>query len=83
MKNLEKNYTIHKFKKVFMTKEGYLPKDPKRILPGDDQSLALMITTNTILPNRKAQFMKDIFEQNVMDDIIGEARKEFEIARNE
>ena len=30
MKNLEKNYTIHKFKKVFMTKEGYLPKDQRK-----------------------------------------------------
>ena len=59
--------------------EGYLPKDPKRILPGDDESLALMITTNTMVPNRKAQFMQDIFEQNVMDDIIGEARKEFDL----
>ena len=37
-----------------------------------------MITTNTILPNRKAQFMQDIFEQNVMDDILGEARKEID-----
>ena len=61
--------------------EGYLPKDPKRILPGDDERLALMITTNTILPNRKAQFMQDIFEQNVMDDILGEARKEIDLLK--
>jgi hypothetical protein len=43
--------------------EGYLPKDPKRILPGDDERLALMITTNTILPNRKAEFMQDWHDQ--------------------
>ena len=61
--------------------EGYLPKDPKRILPGDDERLALMITTNTILPNRKAEFMQDIFEQNVMDDILGEARKEIDLLK--
>ena len=42
--------------------EGYLPKDPKRILPGDDERLALMISTNTMVPGRKAEFMQDILE---------------------
>ena len=37
--------------------EGYLPKDPKRILPGDDERLALMIN-NTIVPGRKADSCK-------------------------
>jgi hypothetical protein len=61
--------------------EGYLPKDPKRILPGDDERLALMISTNTMVPGRKAEFMQDIFEQNVMDDILGEARKEIDLLK--
>lgn len=61
--------------------EGYLPKDPKRMLPGDDEPLALMVTTNTILPSRKADFMQDIFEQSVMDDVLGEARKELDLLK--
>ena len=56
--------------------EGYAPKDPKRMLPGDDESLALTITTNTILPNRKAEFMQDIFEQSVMDTVKKDVRNE-------
>ena len=56
--------------------EGYAPKDPKRMLPGNDESLALTITTNTILPNRKAEFMQDIFEQSVMDTVKKDVRNE-------
>lgn len=56
--------------------EGYAPKDPKRMLAGDDEPLALMITTNTILPNRKAEFMQDIFEQSVMDTVKKDVRDE-------
>ena len=59
--------------------EGYLPKDPKRMLPGDDEPIALMVTTNTILPSTKKEFMEDIFEQSVKDDILGEARKEVDL----
>ena len=59
--------------------EGYQPRDPKRVLPGDDEPLALIVTTNTILPSNKSEFMKDIFEQSVMDDVMGEARKEFDL----
>jgi len=59
--------------------EGYQPRDPKRVLPGDDEPLALIVTTNTILPNKKSEFMKDIFEQSVMDEVMGEARKEFDL----
>ena len=61
--------------------EGYLPKDPKRMLPGDDEPLALMVTNNTILPSTKADFMQDIFEQSVMDDVFGEARKELDLLK--
>jgi hypothetical protein len=61
--------------------EGYLPKDPKRMKPGDDERLALMITTNTILPNRKSEFMQDIFEQSVTDDVLGEVRKEIDLLK--
>ena len=61
--------------------EGYLPKDPKRMLPGDDEPLALMVTNNTILPSTKADFMQDIFEQSVMDDVLGEARKELDLLK--
>jgi hypothetical protein len=61
--------------------EGYLPKDPKRMLPGDDEPLALMVTNNTILPSTKADFMQDIFEQSVMDDVLGEARKEIDLLK--
>ena len=56
--------------------EGYAPKDPKRMLAGDDEPIALMITTNTILPNRKAEFMQDIFEQSVMDTVKKDVRDE-------
>ena len=59
--------------------EGYLPKDPKKMLPGDDEPIALMVTTNTILPSTKKEFMEDIFEQSVKDDILGEARKEVDL----
>ena len=61
--------------------EGYLPKDPKRMLPGDDEPLALTVTNNTILPSTKADFMQDIFEQSVMDDVLGEARKELDLLK--
>lgn len=56
--------------------EGYSPGDPKRMLAGDDEPIALMITTNTILPNRKTQFMQDIFEQSVMDTVKKDVRDE-------
>tara|TARA_R100001086_G_scaffold244481_1_gene174294 strand:- start:2084 stop:2467 length:384 start_codon:yes stop_codon:yes gene_type:complete len=56
--------------------EGYAPGDPKRMLAGDDEPLALMITTNTILPNRAKQFMQDIFEQSVMDTVKKDVRNE-------
>jgi hypothetical protein len=59
--------------------EGYLPKDPKRMLPGDDERLAFFIDTNTLRPADKLEFMEDIFEQSVTDDILGEARKEVDL----
>ena len=46
------------------------------MLAGDDEPLALMITTNTILPNRAKQFMQDIFEQSVMDTVKKDVRNE-------
>ena len=34
-----------------------------------------------MVPGRKADFVQDIFEQNVMDDILGEARKEIDLLK--
>jgi hypothetical protein len=61
--------------------EGYEAGSPKRMLPGDDEPLALTVTNNTILPSTKADFMQDIFEQSVMDDVLGEARKELDLLK--
>ena len=61
--------------------EGYEAGSPKRMLPGDDEPLALTVTNNTILPSTTAAFMQDIFEQSVMDDVLGEARKELDLLK--
>ena len=56
--------------------EAYLPKDPKRILPGNDEPLALMIMNSNVVPGARQELMEDVFEQSVMQTVKKNVRNE-------